>query len=97
MLFFLSSSFRLSSCNSQTLQLEEQTVRETLNRFKEGIEKGDLEEYTQLITTIMEHRAQHCGLDIELSFEDTFCRIKIKRGESALRYKDCLHLKMSRS
>jgi hypothetical protein len=26
---------------------------------------------------IMEHRAQHCGLDIEMCFEDTACRIKI--------------------
>jgi hypothetical protein len=44
-----------------------------------AVPKFSYDEYTQLFTTIMEHRAQHCGLDLALSFEDTSCRIKIKR------------------
>ena len=44
-----------------------------------AVPKFSYEEYTQLLTIIMDHRAQHCGLDIEMRFEDTTCRIKIKR------------------
>lgn len=44
-----------------------------------AVPKFSYDEYTQLLTTIMEHRAQHCGLDLELSFENTSCRINIKR------------------
>lgn len=44
-----------------------------------AVPKFSYQEYTQLLTTIMEHRARHCGLDLEMSFKDTSCRIKIKR------------------
>lgn len=54
------------------------TALEVLKRGH-AVPKFSYEEYTQVLTTIMEHRAQHCSLDIELSFEDTSCRIKIKR------------------
>jgi hypothetical protein len=54
------------------------TALEVLKRGH-AVPKFSYDEYTQLLTTIMEHRAQHCGLDLELSFEDTSCRIKIKR------------------
>ena len=46
-----------------------------------AVPKFRYEEYTNLLRTIMEHRAKHCGLDIEMSFEDTTCRIKITRPE----------------
>ncbi|UCE42757.1 MAG: hypothetical protein JSV17_07340 [Candidatus Aminicenantes bacterium] len=45
-----------------------------------AVPKFSYAEYTRLLTTIMEHRAKHCGLDLELSFENTSCRIKIKRS-----------------
>ena len=44
-----------------------------------AVPKFSYDEYTQLLTAIMEHRAQYCGLGLELSFEDTSCRIRIKR------------------
>jgi hypothetical protein len=52
-----------------------------LDVLKRGhaVPKFSYDEYTLLWTAIMEHRAQHCGLDLELSFEDTSCRIIIKR------------------
>lgn len=46
-----------------------------------AVPKFRYEEYTNLLTIIMEHRAKHCGLDIEMSFEDTKCRIKVTRSE----------------
>jgi hypothetical protein len=46
-----------------------------------AVPKFRYEEYTTLLTAIMEHRAKHCGLDIEMSFEDTTCRIKVTRSE----------------
>ncbi len=46
-----------------------------------AVPKFKYEEYTNLLRTIMEHRAEHCGLGIEMSFEDTTCRIKIARSE----------------
>ena len=45
-----SCSFWLFSDNSQTGSQEEQIVREILKRFKEGIEKGDLEVSSQITT-----------------------------------------------
>jgi hypothetical protein len=54
------------------------TALEVLKRGY-AVPKFSYEEYTQLLTTIMEHRAKHCSLDIELSFEDTSCKIKVKR------------------
>lgn len=44
-----------------------------------AVPKFSYDEYTRLWTAIMEHRAEHSGMDIELLFEDTSCRIKIKR------------------
>lgn len=54
-----------------------------LNVLKRGyaVPKFRYEEYTSLLNAIMEHRAKHCGLDVEMSFEDTKCRIKITRSE----------------
>ncbi len=54
------------------------TALEVLKRGH-AVPKFSYEEYTQLLATIMEHRAQHCSLDIEMSFEDTACRLKINR------------------
>lgn len=53
----------------------------SLEVLKRGhaVPKFSYEEYTQLLTRIMEHRAQYCNLGIELSFADTSCRIKIKK------------------
>ena len=53
----------------------------SLEVLKRGhaVPKFSYDEYTQLLMAIMEHRAQHSGLDIALSFEDSSCRIKIKR------------------
>jgi len=55
-------------------------VRETLKHFKQGIELGDLE-VGRLITTedFYPCNFSECSLDIEIYFEDTPCRIKIKR------------------
>lgn len=39
--------------------------------------KFSYEEYTDLFTAIMKNRAEHCGLDVTLQFEDTGCRIKL--------------------
>jgi hypothetical protein len=44
-----------------------------------AVPKFSYDEYTQLLTAIIQHRAQHCGLDVALSFKDSSCRIKIKR------------------
>jgi hypothetical protein len=44
-----------------------------------AVPKFSYDEYTRLLTAIMEHRAEHSGMDIGLFFEDTSCRIKIKR------------------
>ena len=79
-LCFLCSSFWLFPNTAQTGPQEEQMVRETLKHFKQGIEQGDFEE-GPLITTedFYPCNFSGCSLDIELSFEDTSCRIKIKR------------------
>ena len=44
-----------------------------------AVPKFSYDEYIQLFTAIMKNRAQHCGMDIVMSYEDTACRIKIKR------------------
>jgi hypothetical protein len=44
-----------------------------------AVPKFSYEEYTRLFSAIIEHRAQHCGLGLKLSFSDTSCRIIIKR------------------
>lgn len=44
-----------------------------------AVPKFSYEEYTQLLTSILKHRAKHCEMEIELSFEGTTCRIRIKR------------------
>jgi hypothetical protein len=44
-----------------------------------AVPKFSYDEYTQLLTAIMEHRARHSGLDVALTFEDTSCRLKINR------------------
>jgi hypothetical protein len=54
----------------------------TLEVLKRGhaVPKFSYAEYTQLFTSIMQHRARRCGLDVEISFEDTSCWLKITRN-----------------
>jgi hypothetical protein len=44
-----------------------------------AVPKFSHEEYIQLLTAIIEHRAAHCGMDVELFFEDTSCRMIVRR------------------
>jgi len=53
------------------------TFLEVLKRGH-AVPKFPFDEYKRLFTTIMKNRAQHCGLDLEISYNDTSCRMKIK-------------------
>ena len=43
-----------------------------------------IEEYKQFYTSIMESRANACGLDIIINFDDINCVIKLKKKEKTL-------------
>jgi len=81
----MESNFYGSKCEVIRADYDEAEIHcsslAALTVLKRGhaVPKFSYEEYTQLFTTIMKNRAQHCGLDIVMSFEDTACRIKIKR------------------
>ena len=81
----MESNFYGSECEVIQADFDEAEVfcsqLAALEVLKRGhaVPKFSYRDYTQLLTNIMEHRARHCGLDLEMSFEDTSCRIKIKR------------------
>ncbi|MDH7511907.1 MAG: hypothetical protein QHH14_03050 [Clostridiales bacterium] len=86
-LFFviMESNFYGSLCEVTKADDREAEVRclklAALEVLKRGyaIPKFSYEEFIALIKAIMKHRAEHCGLEIDMSFEDTSCLIKIKR------------------
>jgi hypothetical protein len=45
-----------------------------------AVPKFSYEEYIRLYTAILKHRAQHCGLDVKMSFEDSSLRLIIKKN-----------------
>jgi hypothetical protein len=81
----MESNFYGSKCEVLQASYDEAEVfcssLAALEVLKRGhaVPKFSYEEYTQLLTRILEHRAQHCSLGIDLSFADTSCRIKIKK------------------
>lgn len=81
----IESSFYGSECEVIQADYDKAEVQcsrlAALEVLKRGhaVPKFTYEEYTRLLTAIMEHRAKHCGLEIDLSFEDTSCRIKVTR------------------
>jgi hypothetical protein len=81
----IESNFYGSACEVIRADYEEAEVfcsqLAALEVLKRGhaVPKFSYDEYTRLLTAIMEHRAEHSGLDIGLFFEDTSCRMKIKR------------------
>jgi hypothetical protein len=81
----MESNFYGSKCEVIQADLEDAEVYcsqlAALEVLKRGhaVPKFSYDEYTQLLTAIMEHRAQHCGLDVELIFDDTSCRLKVKK------------------
>lgn len=80
----LESNFFGSECEVIQADYDEAEVYchrlAALEVLKRGhaVPKFSYDEYTQLLTALMEHRAQHCGLELELSFNDTSCRLNIR-------------------
>lgn len=48
-----------------------------------AVPKFSYDEYTKLFTAIMKNRAENCGLDLEITFSESSCSIKIKRKQSS--------------
>jgi hypothetical protein len=81
----MESNFYGSKCEVLKADYDEAEVFCPQLAFLEVLKRGHAvpkftyNEYTRLFSAIMEHRARTCGLDLELSFERTSCRMKIKR------------------
>lgn len=81
----IESNFFGSLCEVTRADEREAEVRclklAALEVLKRGyaVPKFSYEEYTALLRAIIKHRAEHCGLEIEMSFKDTGCLIKIRR------------------
>ncbi len=81
----MESNFYGSKCEVHNADYDEAEVAcsslAALEVLKRGhaVPKFSNEEYIHLFTMIMKNRAAQCGLDIDMSFEDTACRIRIKR------------------
>jgi hypothetical protein len=81
----MESNFYGSKCEVHKADYDEAEVAcsslAALEVLKRGhaVPKFSYEEYIHLFTIIMKNRGTHCGLDVDISFEDTACRIQIKR------------------